>query len=133
LLDVDYFKAYNDAYGHQAGDRALQAVSAQLKYHARLGDSTYRYGGEEFLCLFPEQSLRTGIQAVERMRRDLERLAIPHVDSPLGVLSLSAGVAVLGPDRPRGASEVLREADEALYRAKHLGRNRIEHLAALSA
>jgi two-component system, cell cycle response regulator len=130
LLDVDYFKDYNDSYGHQAGDRALQAVSSQLAYHARLGDSVYRYGGEEFLCLFPEQSLDTGTRAVQRMRVGLEQLAIPHVDNPQGVLTVSAGVAILNPDQPRGASEVLREADEALYRAKKLGRNRVEHLKA---
>jgi two-component system, cell cycle response regulator len=128
LLDVDYFKTYNDSYGHQAGDRALQAVSAQLRYHARLGDLTYRYGGEEFLCVFPEQSLHSGTQAVQRMRAGLERLAIPHVDNPRGLLTFSAGVAVLDPDLPRGTSDVLREADEALYRAKRLGRNRVERL-----
>jgi len=127
LLDVDFFKAYNDSYGHQAGDRALQAVSAQLLFHARLGDSIYRYGGEEFLCLFPEQSLETGTQAVHRMRAGLEKLAITHADNPLGVLTFSAGVAVLDGDQPRNAGEVLREADKALYRAKQLGRNRVEH------
>jgi two-component system cell cycle response regulator len=127
LLDVDFFKAYNDSYGHQAGDRALQAVAAQLMFHARLGDSVYRYGGEEFLCLFPEQSLETGALAVQRMRAGLEKLAIPHVDNPLGVLTFSAGVAVLDANHPRGAGEALRDADEALYRAKQLGRNRVEH------
>jgi diguanylate cyclase (GGDEF)-like protein len=131
LLDVDYFKAYNDTYGHQAGDRALQAMSAQLQYHARLGDLTYRYGGEEFLCVFPEQSLDSGTQAVNRMRAGLSRLAIPHVDNPLGLLTFSAGVAVLDPSAPRGTSEVLREADEALYLAKRLGRNRVERLSSI--
>ena len=57
LLDVDQFKAYNDTYGHQAGDQVLQAVAAQLRDRARSGDALYRYGGEEFLCIFPEQSL----------------------------------------------------------------------------
>ena len=68
LLDVDHFKSYNDTYGHQAGDQILQTVAAQLKAQARGGDALYRYGGEEFLCIFPEQSLATGTLAVERMR-----------------------------------------------------------------
>ena len=71
LLDVDHFKSYNDTYGHQAGDRILQTVAAQLKDQARKGDALYRYGGEEFLCIFPEQSLTTGALAAERMRAGL--------------------------------------------------------------
>ena len=126
LLDVDHFKSYNDAYGHQAGDQALQVVASQLKYHGRSGDAIYRYGGEEFLCILPEQSLATGSQAVERMRTSLERLAITHVGRPEGVLTVSAGLAVLDPDHIRPAAEVLKEADDALYRAKRLGRNRVE-------
>jgi diguanylate cyclase (GGDEF)-like protein len=74
LFDVDHFKAYNDAYGHQAGDEVLHAVAAQLKDKARSGDAIYRYGGEEYLCIFPEQSLATGIHAVQRMRIGVERL-----------------------------------------------------------
>jgi diguanylate cyclase (GGDEF)-like protein len=126
LLDVDHFKSYNDEYGHQAGDQILQAVAAQLEAQARGGDAIYRYGGEEFLCIFPEQSLANGFMAVERMRIALQRLAIPHADNPLGVLTISGGLAMLDPGHTRPASEVLKEADEVLYRAKQLGRNRIE-------
>ncbi len=126
LLDVDHFKSYNDTYGHQAGDRILQTVATQLKQQARGGDAIYRYGGEEFLCIFPEQSLATGTLAVQRMRIGLERLAIAHADNPVGVLTISAGMAMLDPGYARSASEVLKEADEALYRAKQLGRNRVE-------
>jgi diguanylate cyclase (GGDEF)-like protein len=129
LLDVDHFKSYNDTYGHQAGDQILQTVATQLKHQARGGDALYRYGGEEFLCIFPEQSLATGTLAVERMRVGLERLAIPHGENPLGVLTISAGMAMLDPGHNRSADEVLREADEALYRAKQLGRNRVEQPA----
>jgi diguanylate cyclase (GGDEF)-like protein len=127
LVDVDHFKAYNDTYGHQAGDEILQAVAQTLRGHARTGDALYRYGGEEFLCIFPEQSLATGAQALQRMRIGLERLAIPHPGSPFGVLTFSAGLAVLQAGDTRSAGEVLKEADEALYRAKQLGRNRVEH------
>ncbi len=82
LLDVDYFKSYNDVYGHQAGDKVLQAVAAQLKAQARGGDALYRYGGEEFLCIFPEQSLECGTLAVARMQSAVARpgaLPIPSI------------------------------------------------------
>jgi two-component system, cell cycle response regulator len=128
LLDVDHFKSYNDAYGHQAGDEVLQAVAAQLKANARSGDALYRYGGEEFLCILPEQSMASGTQAIERMRSGVERLAVPHAGSPAGVLTVSAGVAMLDPDHARSASAVIKEADVALYRAKQLGRNRVERV-----
>jgi diguanylate cyclase (GGDEF)-like protein len=126
LFDVDHFKAYNDTYGHQAGDEVLRVVANELRQQARGGDSLYRYGGEEFLCIFPEQSLASGTVAVERMREGLERLALPHAGSSRGVVTVSAGTAVLDPKHIRLAGEVLAEADEALYRAKDLGRNRVE-------
>jgi two-component system, cell cycle response regulator len=128
LIDVDHFKEYNDTYGHQAGDLALQAIAAELSDQARGGDGLYRYGGEEFLCIFPEQSLETGTIAVERMREGVQHLATPHEHTELGVLTISAGLAILDPDGTSNtATEVLKEADEALYRAKQLGRNRVEH------
>jgi two-component system, cell cycle response regulator len=126
LLDVDHFKPYNDTYGHQAGDAVLKAVAAELKAQVRGGDAVYRYGGEEFLCIFPEQSLAGASVAAERMRSGLEALAIPHSGSAGGVLTLSAGLAVLGAGDTRSVGEVLKEADDALYRAKKLGRNRVE-------
>ena len=126
LLDVDHFKAYNDTYGHPAGDQVLEAVAAQLTDHGRAGDTIYRYGGEEFLCIFPEQSMSAGIAAVERMRSGLQRLAIEHTSSPLGVLTMSAGVAMLDASNARSASAVLAEADDALYRAKQQGRNQVQ-------
>jgi two-component system chemotaxis response regulator CheY len=128
LLDVDHFKSYNDTYGHPAGDRTLQAVASELLRQARAGDTIYRYGGEEFLCIFPEQSLASGTVAVERMRAGVEALAIPHTGTPRGLITVSAGMAVLDPDHTRFAGEVLEEADRALYRAKELGRNRVEHV-----
>jgi two-component system chemotaxis response regulator CheY len=131
LLDIDYFKPYNDNYGHQAGDEVLRTVAAELRDQARSGDALYRYGGEEFLCIFPEQSLATATQAVQRMRLGVAQLAIEHVSNPPGVLTVSAGVAQLDSKHPRSMSEVLKEADEALYRAKDLGRNRVEQVVRL--
>lgn len=133
LFDVDHFKAYNDTYGHQAGDQILQTVAAELNALARSGDAVYRFGGEEFLCILPEQSLTTGVVAAQRMRAGVEGLSIPHIGNVRSVLTLSAGVAVLDPRQPRAADEVLKEADEALYRAKQLGRNRVEHMASQPA
>jgi len=132
LLDVDHFKAYNDTYGHLAGDEVLQAVAAELEAEARAGDGLYRYGGEEFLCIFPEQSLEQGMKAVERMRGGLERLAIPHPANEHGVLTMSAGLAMLDPLQG-GLVWVLEQADKALYRAKRRGRNRIEQAAPWAA
>jgi diguanylate cyclase (GGDEF)-like protein len=129
LLDVDHFKAYNDTYGHPAGDQVLQKVSAQLEHQARGGDALYRYGGEEFLCIFPEQSIATGTIAVERMRAGVQRLALPHEKSVAGVLTISGGLAMLNADAPSSASKVLEAADQALYRAKQLGRNRVSRAA----
>lgn len=132
LIDIDYFKSYNDTYGHLAGDAVLQAVANQLKESAREGDALYRYGGDEFLCIFPEQSTATGSIAVERMRLGLERLAIVNAGSGFGVLTFSAGMAALDKSS-KGVEEVVTQADKALYRAKQRGRNRVERPAALPA
>ena len=128
LFDIDLFKSYNDTYGHQAGDVALQAVAAQFGRGARSGDAVYRYGGEEFLCIFPEQSLENATLAVQRMRSDVCELAITHDGNPQGVITVSAGVAILEANYGRSMSDAVQDADEALYRAKKLGRNRVEHI-----
>jgi diguanylate cyclase (GGDEF)-like protein len=128
MLDVDHFKAYNDAYGHQAGDRVLVEVAGLLRAEERGGDGLYRFGGDEFLCIFPEQSLASGTRAVRRMQTGLQGRAIPHAGSPFGVLTFSAGLAVLDPDQSRPASEILKEADDALYQGKQLGRDRVSHV-----
>ena len=101
-------------------------MAGQLKAQARGGDAIYRYGGEEFLCIFPEQSLTTAIVATQRMRGAVEALGIAHIGNLPEVITLSAGLAVLDPGRTRTVAEVLKEADEALYLAKSLGRNRVE-------
>jgi two-component system, cell cycle response regulator len=129
LVDIDHFKSFNDCYGHQAGDNALRDVAHQLKAATRKGDSIYRYGGEEFLCIFPERSIPGGAVAVERMRSGVQALAISHAANDLGVVTVSAGLSMLDPGATRPVNEVLREADEALYRAKELGRNRVESAA----
>jgi diguanylate cyclase (GGDEF)-like protein len=130
VLDVDHFKSYNDTYGHLAGDQVLRTFATQLQNQVRAGDALYRFGGDEFLCVLPEQSLAGGTKAVERMRSAVEGLAVPHVGNPRGVLTFSAGLAILDPRHVESASDVLKAADAALYRAKEVGRNRVEQVVA---
>ena len=127
VLDIDHFKLYNDTHGHQAGDEILQRVARHLNELLRDGDMLYRYGGEEFLVILPEQSVESGSRAVERMRQGIEALAVSHPSAPGGVLTVSAGLAILAAGSKRLSRDVLKEADEALYRAKAMGRNRVEY------
>jgi two-component system cell cycle response regulator len=127
LFDLDRFKLYNDSRGHLAGDEALRAVAETLAEQCRETDSAYRYGGEELLVVLPEQSLQSAAVAAERMRASVEALAIPH--PALGgaaVVTVSAGVATLDEADAGEFEAVLRRADAALYRAKELGRGRVE-------
>lgn len=118
LIDIDDFKKYNDRYGREAGDKAIVAVAERLANRSRLGDSVYRVGDDEFICVLPEQSLETGALAVNRMRRNIEELAIPHEDSSSGFLTVSAGLAVLDAEHLRPVSELLKDAEAALSRAR---------------
>jgi two-component system chemotaxis response regulator CheY len=126
ILDIDGFKSYNDRHGHLAGDDVLRTVSAQLAQETRAGDVLYRYGGEEFLCIFPDQSVLGGIRATQRMRASVHQLGIPHDLTRPGVVTLSAGVAGLDSERIRSIHQVVKQADDALYQAKRHGRNRVE-------
>jgi diguanylate cyclase (GGDEF)-like protein len=122
LFDVDGFKAYNDAAGHRAGDDVLRGVAGALRGSIRSGDTLYRYGGEEFLVLLPEQSLDSAELAAERLRAAVEALGLPRPDG--GIVTVSAGVA--GFESPSCTPDELFElADKALYRAKAEGRNRV--------
>jgi diguanylate cyclase (GGDEF)-like protein len=124
LCDVDSFKAYNDRYGHLAGDDVLRRVAATLSSGLRTGDTAYRFGGEEFLLVLPEQDAEAAAAITERLRQTVEDLGIPHADGlPLGVVTVSAGVAVSA--EAGDADGLLKAADRALYAAKEAGRNRI--------
>jgi len=126
LCDIDYFKLYNDTYGHLAGDEVLRLVADTIARGFRKGDSVYRYGGEEFLIILPEQSLESATIAINRVRKDVENLAIPHCgNKESGVVTISAGIAALHPGEDKTPEELLREADAALYQAKQAGRNRV--------
>ena len=130
LLDIDHFKNINDTYGHDAGDRALQAVAALLLAQLRSYDGLGRWGGEEFLMLLPGTGLAEACAVAERVRNNLveARPALP--DGTRVVLSASLGVAAIDETTTEAAGELWLEnlvqaADQALYRAKSEGRNRV--------
>jgi diguanylate cyclase (GGDEF)-like protein len=126
LCDVDRFKLYNDRYGHVAGDEVLQGISKAVADTIRSGDMAYRYGGEEFLVIMPEQSADTSIVAMERVREAVERLAVPHsANRPYGIVTISIGLVAIGQGEQLPWEVVLNRADTALYRAKAEGRNRV--------
>jgi diguanylate cyclase (GGDEF)-like protein len=128
LVDVDFFKRYNDHHGHTAGDACLHQVAALLVGCARRADELVaRYGGEEFVLLLPHCTAAEALAQAERCRDAVDAAAIPHADSPLGAtVTLSIGVATI----PLGADEddpnqLVKLADAALYRAKREGRHRV--------
>lgn len=134
MCDVDFFKAYNDREGHLAGDEVLRAVASTLVTTCRSDDQLYRFGGEEFLMLLPEQSLEAGLRLAERCRQAIEDMALPHGANPgSGVVTISAGVASLTQPVLKSTQVWLQEADAALYRAKQSGRNRVVVLDAQRA
>jgi diguanylate cyclase (GGDEF)-like protein len=128
LFDVDHFKKLNDTFGHLAGDAALRQVANALLTNCRNGDAFYRYGGEEFLGVLPEQERCDASAAAERIRRLIEDLSIPQVDGR--VVTVSVGVACVQVGQESAVEETLRLADAALYAAKAAGRNRVEYVQA---
>ena len=133
LCDIDHFRSYNERYGHLGGDEALRRVADAIRGVLRGGDTVYRYGGEEFLVILPEQTLAGAAIAMERVRRAVEELGIEHAaNSPAGVVTLSAGIALLGSKDAGGIEEWLKQTDAALYRAKAAGRNRVALLDAFT-
>ena len=127
MLDIDYFKFFNDTEGHQAGDACLRNVALALSETLhRAGDMIARYGGEEFAVLLPETDAEHALQVGEALRRRVEALQLPHAASPLGIVTASIGVATAVPPRDgSGWGDFVRVADAALYDAKRLGRNRV--------
>ena len=118
MIDVDHFKAFNDAYGHAAGDDVLRAVAASIERTVRSGDVTYRYGGEEFCVLLPRTDDATASLVAERIRRAIETSHLPGEAR----VTISVGVAA---GRAGEVAALIARADGALYAAKDGGRNRI--------
>jgi diguanylate cyclase (GGDEF)-like protein len=132
MLDVDAFKAYNDRYGHPAGDACLRTVAETVRRTLRrAGDVAARYGGEEIVVVLPGTALEAALAVAESIRAAVEDLALPHVASPVQpTLTVSVGAAATG-GRPLTPAELVADADAALYAAKQAGRNRVESAAPL--
>lgn len=124
LLDVDHFKKFNDTYGHQAGDNVLVTLAAMLSSQVRSGDVVCRYGGEEFLIALAGSSVEnTGLRA-EAIRKEAEKLCINYDDRCLDSVTISAGISGFRED-DSNIDDIIRRADNALYKAKEQGRNRV--------
>lgn len=127
MCDIDHFKAYNDFYGHLAGDDCIREVAQVLAgTGARAADLVARYGGEEFVLIMPDTTLEGGMEVVRRAQQALHDRALPDATSPKDkLLTLSFGLSVFNPAVDHDGISLLGRADAALYRAKHQGRNRI--------
>jgi diguanylate cyclase (GGDEF)-like protein len=123
MLDLDHFKRVNDTYGHAAGDTLLRAIGALLLAHTRGEDIACRYGGEEFTLILPDSSLEDTWRRAEQLRKAVKQLHVRHGGEPLGVVTISVGVASF-PEHGATPEAVLRAADMALYQAKADGRDR---------
>jgi diguanylate cyclase (GGDEF)-like protein len=123
IMDLDHFKTINDTYGHQVGDRFLIALAELLKTHTRGSDIACRYGGEEFLLVLPETTVKSALKRAEQLRLECADIRIPHDGRELS-FTISMGVAV-HPIHAQTAEELLIKADKALYNSKHRGRNKV--------
>jgi two-component system, cell cycle response regulator len=130
VLDIDRFKSFNDSYGHLEGDRALKAVADAISGQVRSEDSTYRFGGEEFVCVFRSLTVSEAASVLDRIRLAVQGLGIEHTSNqPWGVVTISAGAAAAIAVDPTRPERLLEAADQALYLAKNSGRNRVEAAA----
>ena len=127
LCDVDYFKAYNDTYGHQAGDHCLYEVAKAIERALkRPADLAFRYGGEEFAIILPHTEARGAVTVAEDIHGQVRDLQIPHVSSEVSnAVSMSIGISSVIPDLKTSLNALISAADDALYDAKVRGRNRI--------
>lgn len=128
MIDIDHFKSYNDNYGHAAGDECLRQVASTLaNANLRAEDLVARYGGEEFICLLPQTSFEGAFTVAERMHTQILALRVPLLSSHMTTqVTVSMGVATECPHYNQQPSDLLEQADKALYRAKAQGRNQIE-------
>ena len=124
MLDLDYFKHFNDTYGHEAGDNLLRTLGKFLAERVRREDVACRYGGEEFVLILAEASQKIVQQRAEEIRREFSKLQVMHRGQMLENVTVSLGVAMF-PDHGATGRDVLRAADDAMYRAKAQGRNRV--------
>jgi diguanylate cyclase (GGDEF)-like protein len=127
LIDVDLFKSYNDIYGHIGGDACLRCIAkviaGTLQRHS---DVAARFGGEEFAVILPDTELEAALRVAESVRQAVVTMKLPHSGNPDGIQTISIGAAAGVPQRNASATSLLTASDHALYRAKYLGRNRVE-------
>lgn len=127
MVDVDFFKKFNDTYGHQAGDDCLRQVASALDGCVRrAGDSVTRYGGEEFAVVLFHTSLNDARNFSDHMLAAIRKLNIPHEQSPHEIVTISIGIATMMPTAEDDMTTFIEQADKSLYRAKENGRNRAE-------
>ncbi|MBI9051399.1 MAG: diguanylate cyclase [Anaerolineaceae bacterium] len=124
MLDIDHFKVFNDTNGHDAGDMVLREMGALLKNQVRGEDITCRYGGEEFILILPEATQEITIQRAEQIRKAIKGMRVEYRRQPLGLITISLGVAVY-PEHSSTVEGILKKADQALYHAKHNGRDQV--------
>ena len=127
MCDVDFFKAYNDTYGHPQGDRCLQEVAHTLKFTLhRPGDMVARYGGEEFVMILPNTNPSGAVHVAEQMRSAVKRMKLPAATHKVSeYVTISLGVAGVIPNGSMSPQQLLKEADQALYQAKEQGRDQV--------
>lgn len=127
MIDIDFFKLYNDHYGHLAGDDCLRSVAhAMEQVMQRGGDLLARYGGEEFACILADTATDGARSVADRIIRSVVELAIPHVASPVAPhVTVSIGFCTIQPDSSHTCDQLVACADRNLYRAKQAGRNRV--------
>ena len=124
MVDVDHFKSFNDRFGHAAGDSVLEALATVLTANVRTEDYVCRFGGEEFVVILPETDIPAAVKRAEKVREVVSRLPTTFDQSPRDPVTISVGLTALSAETTRPA-DLIRRADEALYRAKNEGRNRI--------
>jgi len=127
LMDIDFFKRFNDRYGHAAGDDCLRRVALALaSVSRRPADLVARYGGEEFVCVLPDTDAAGAALLADKFRDAVIALAIPHADSTVAeFLTISGGIATAIPTDESSPAQLLEAADQTLYQAKKAGRNRV--------
>lgn len=126
FIDIDYFKYYNDLYGHQKGDEILKSIGAILKKNARRNDVVARYGGEEFAIILPDTAENEAILIAEKIRTEIEETYFEGEENqPNGKITVSMGVSVY-PEKAKNDIELIKSSDDALYRAKFFDKNRVE-------
>jgi diguanylate cyclase (GGDEF)-like protein len=123
MTDIDFFKRFNDRYGHGAGDELLARIGQYLRSSVRGSDVVCRYGGEEFILFLPECSRESAYNHIEQIREGVQRLDVQYQGKRLEGVTLSFGIAVY-PEQGTNAETLINAADKALYRAKEEGRNR---------